>query len=205
MVNGYKMIVHREFFFHVCILYSPHPANFPSGGGLMAQWYSSLLPRLPVLAVPWCWTKRQIAKSRRCLDNLLGNCNTYDYPIVAFNRVYMYYTAGQSRMYEEEEMADRRERLIRNWEEKECKSNAADAADATALHIPSSIQMPQSLHHSTLYPNVKQFVSFEIEKVELFMKGASRWVPSYAVVTRPAYNGSTYSQPHPHMVQMAGC
>ena len=140
MVNGSKMIVHREFFVHFCILYSPHPANFPSGGGLMAQWYSSLLPRLPVLAVPWCWTKRQIAKSRRCLDNLLGNCNTYDYPIVAFNCVYMYYTADQSRMYEEEEMADRRERLIRNWEEKECKSNAADAADATALHIPAQFK-----------------------------------------------------------------
>ena len=135
MVNGSKMIVHREFFLHVSILYSPHPANFPSGGGRMAQWYSSLLPRLPVLAVPWCWTKRQIAKSRQCLDNLLGNCNTCDYSIVAFNRANMCYTAGQSRMYEEEEMADRRERLIRNWEEKECKSNAADAADATALHI----------------------------------------------------------------------
>ena len=103
----------------------------------MAQWYSSLLPRLPV------WTKRQIAKSRQCLNNLLGNCNTCDYSILAFNCANMYCTAGQSRMYEEEEMADRRVKLIRNWEEKECKSNAADAADATALHIPSSIQMPQ--------------------------------------------------------------
>ena len=141
MVNGSKMIVHREFFLHVPILYSPPPANFPSGGGRMAQWYSSLLPRLSVLAVPWCWTKRQIAKSRQCLDNLLGNCNnTCDYSILAFNRANMCCTADQSRMYEEEEMADRRERLIRNWEEKECKSNAADAADATALHIQAQFK-----------------------------------------------------------------
>ena len=205
MVNGSKMIVHREFFLHVCILYSPHPANFPSGGGRMAQWYSSLLPRLPVLAVPWCWTKRQIAKSRQCLDNLLGNCNTYDYSIVAFNRANMYSTAGQSRMYEEEEMADRRERLIRNWEEKECKSNAADAADATALHIPAQFKCRNHCIASLLLISRCQAIC-EIVKLKRWnLKGASRWVPSYAVVTRPAYNGSTYSQPHPHMVQLAGC